>query len=99
VAELVRAGLDARDLHMHLGPSICGRCYEVGPDVYQQLTGQSATAARCVDLRAILARQAKEAGIAHISVSEHCTRCDNDRFFSHRAGDSGRMLGVLVAPR
>ena len=99
VAELVRAGLDARDLRVHLGPSICGRCYEVGPDVYHQLTGQSASAARCVDLRAILAHQAKNAGITHVSISEYCTRCDNDRFFSHRAGDAGRMLGVMVAPR
>lgn len=99
VAELVRAGLSARDLRVHLGPSICGRCYEVGPDVYQQLTGETANAARCVDLRAILARQAKEAGIAHVSVSEYCTRCNNDLFFSHRAGDAGRMLGVMVAPR
>lgn len=98
VDELVRAGLNVRDLRVHLGPSICGRCYEVGPDVYQQLTGQSASAATCVDLRAVLARQANEAGIAHISVSEYCTRCDNDRFFSHRAGDGGRMLAVIVAP-
>jgi hypothetical protein len=99
VAELVRAGHSARDLRVHLGPSICGRCYEVGPDVYTQLTGQSASAARCVDLRAILARQAREAGITHVSVSEFCTRCDNERFFSHRAGDAGRMLAVMVAPR
>jgi len=99
VGELVRAGLNARDLHVHLGPSICGRCYEVGPDVYQQLTGHAATAARCVDLRAILAAQAREAGIAHISISESCSRCNNDLFFSHRAGDAGRMLGVMVSPR
>ena len=25
------------------------------------------------------------------------TRCDNERFFSHRAGDAGRQLGVIVA--
>ena len=98
VAELVRAGLDARDLRVHLGPSICGRCYEVGPDVFAQLTGQTVSAARCVDLRAVLATQAREAGITHISVSDYCTRCDNDRFFSHRAGDGGRMLAVIVAP-
>jgi copper oxidase (laccase) domain-containing protein len=26
-----------------------------------------------------------------------CTRCDNDRLYSHRAGDAGRMVGALVA--
>jgi hypothetical protein len=96
VAELVRGGLDARDLHVHLGPSICGRCYEVGPDVYAQLTGRSMTAPACVDLRAILGAQAKSLGISHVSTSALCTRCHNDRFFSHRAGDPGRMLAVMA---
>ncbi|HEU4586437.1 MAG TPA: polyphenol oxidase family protein, partial [Gemmatimonadaceae bacterium] len=30
-------GLHPHDLHIHLGPSICGACYEVSPDVYAQL--------------------------------------------------------------
>jgi copper oxidase (laccase) domain-containing protein len=30
-------------------------------------------------------------------VSSSCTRCDNDTFFSHRAGDSGRQIAVIVA--
>ncbi|MEW5919026.1 MAG: laccase domain-containing protein [Gemmatimonadota bacterium] len=25
-----------------------------------------------------------------------CTRCDNDRFFSHRAGDAGRHIAVIA---
>jgi polyphenol oxidase len=35
--------------------------------------------------------------VRQISVSPLCTRCDNDRFYSHRAGDAGRQLGVIVA--
>lgn len=97
VAELRKTGLDARDLHVHLGPSICGRCYEVGPDVYAQLTGQRVSVPTRVDLRAILATQARELGVRNITIGEHCTRCNNDRFFSHRAGDLGRMLAVMVA--
>jgi hypothetical protein len=83
---------------VHLGPAICGRCYEVGPDVYAQITGKSTSSNTCVDLRAILALQARELGVANVTISERCTRCDNDRFFSHRAGDAGRMLAVAVAP-
>jgi hypothetical protein len=98
VAELRKAGLAAGDLHVHLGPAICGRCYEVGPDVYAQITGKSTSSNTCVDLRAILALQARELGVANVTISERCTRCDNDRFFSHRAGDAGRMLAVAVAP-
>jgi copper oxidase (laccase) domain-containing protein len=34
-----------------------------------------------------------------VSISDRCTRCDNDRFYSHRAGDAGRQLGVLLLDR
>jgi hypothetical protein len=37
-------------------------------------------------------------GVRRISQSEHCTRCDNALFYSHRAGDAGRQVGVLIAP-
>ena len=39
----------------------------------------------------------ESAGVKRISVSEYCTRCDNDRLFSHRAGDAGRQVGVVAA--
>lgn len=97
--ERMRAGgLQPADLRLHLGPAICGRCYVVGPDVFEQLTGWATTRARNVDLRALLAEQAKAAGVAKVTVSAYCTRCDNDRFYSHRAGDAGRQLSVLIAP-
>jgi copper oxidase (laccase) domain-containing protein len=51
-----------------------------------------------VDLRALIAEHAHALGVRQISVSPFCTRCDNDRFYSHRAGDVGRQLGVIVAP-
>ena len=52
-----------------------------------------------VDLRALLADRARSRGVTRVTVSAYCTRCDNDRLFSHRAGDSGRQLGVIVAAR
>jgi hypothetical protein len=90
-------GLRPSDLRVHLGPAICGKCYEVSPDVFAQLTGRKPDQPTPVDLRALLADRAREAGVRRISVSPHCTRCDNDRFYSHRAGDLGRQIGVLVA--
>jgi YfiH family protein len=93
---LGRAGLSPDELHVHLGPAICGRCYEVSADVRAQLTGEEVNRAGNVDLRAILLDQAREAGVRHVTVSPSCTRCDNDRFFSHRAGDTGRQLAVIV---
>ena len=89
-------GLAAGDLRVHCGPAICGECYEVSPDVYSQLTGRRPDCSRKVDLRALIADHARAAGVTHVSVSGLCTKCDNARFYSHRAGDAGRQLGVIV---
>ena len=97
----VRA-LDARErpaaeLRVLLGPAICGRCYEVSPDVYGHLTGRAVDRPTPVSLHAVLADQARAAGVRDVHATALCTRCDNDRFFSHRCGDAGRQLGVVLA--
>ena len=54
---VLRERLDshARDLHVHLGPAICGRCYEVGPEVHAALGLPAPRGPQPVDLRAVLA--------------------------------------------
>ena len=94
---LARRGYPARELHVHLGPAICGRCYEVSAEVYRQLTGEDPGRSSPVDLRAVIADHAHLAGIRHISISDSCTRCNNDRFFSHRSGDAGRQVSAMIA--
>jgi polyphenol oxidase len=94
---LARYGLAPDELAIHLGPAICGRCYEVSAEVREQLTGQPATRAGNVDLRSLIAEHATDVGVQKITVSSSCTRCDNERFFSHRAGDAGRQIAVIVA--
>jgi YfiH family protein len=94
---LVKRGIPASELRVHLGPAICGGCYEVSGDVYAALTGTNPGRPTGVDLRALIANHARHAGVTDISTSEWCTRCNNDRFFSHRAGDGGRQLGVMIA--
>jgi copper oxidase (laccase) domain-containing protein len=98
LSELRADGLAMRDTMVHLGPAICGRCYEVGPDVFTAVTGRTVTHPTLLDLREIIATHARHAG-AKVTISEWCTRCHNERFFSHRAGDSGRQLGVLAVVR
>lgn len=97
LAALTRAGLAVAEARIHLGPAICGRCYEVSADVYAQLTGRDPGKPTPVDLRAILADQAHAGGVRRITTSDLCTRCNNDRFYSYRAGDSGRQVGAIVA--
>lgn len=92
-----RIGIPPDELKVHLGPAICGRCYEVDADVRSQLTGQPSNRPGNVDIRSLIAEHAAESGVLDLSVSSECTKCDNDRFFSHRAGDTGRQLAVIVA--
>lgn len=94
---LTRRGIRVSELRVYTGPAICGKCYEVSPDVYGQLTGKSVDRPTTVDLRALIADHARSLGVGRITTSPSCTRCDNDRFYSHRAGDTGRQLGVMIA--
>jgi len=90
-------GLSLSELRVHLGPAICGRCYEVSPEVYAQLTGKVVERPTTVDLRGLLAGQACAAGVRAVTVSDDCSRCDTDRFFSHRGGDAGRQAAAIIA--
>lgn len=100
-AGIIEAGLDSLggdpgDLHAHLGPAICGDCYEVGPEVHEGLGLPTPERNMPVDLRAVQSRQLLAAGLApdRVTVSVHCTRC-GEGFFSHRGGSTGRQMGVL----
>lgn len=98
IAMLAQHGRPAGELLLHLGPAICGRCYEVSAEVYARLTGRTVDRPTPVDLRALIADHARAQGVRHISLSPLCTRCDNARLYSHRCGDAGRQLGVVQAP-
>lgn len=98
VAALAALGAAPEELHAHLGPSICGPCYEVGPEVLSAVTGKPAASKGRLDVRAVLAERAADAGVRSVSMSRWCTRCHGERLFSHRGGDTGRQLGVLLRP-
>ncbi|MGD2071752.1 MAG: polyphenol oxidase family protein, partial [Gemmatimonadota bacterium] len=85
------------DVAVHLGPAICGRCYEVGPEVHDALGLPVPETAAPVDLRAVVATRAVEAGVAaaRVTVSDACTRCGDSPFFSHRGGDVERQLAFV----
>lgn len=84
-----------------VGPSIGPCCYEVGPDVAAPAREKLGDVIRKVggrrhlDLWAgalvVLAR----AGVREVWPAALCTRCEPDRFFSHRAGARGRQ-GLLA---
>ena len=92
-------GTEPGDLWVHLGPAICGSCYEVGPEVHAAIHPERPppAAPEPIDVRAALAAQAETLGVRpdRISASEHCTRCGPGDFFSHRGGSTARQMGVL----
>lgn len=97
IKRLHARGLEPAELRMHLGPAICGDCYEVSPEVVLRLTGKTVNQPQPVDLRALIAGHARALGLTATTISGACTRHDNARFFSHRAGDAGRQVAVIVA--
>lgn len=100
IRQLGAAGCRPAELRIHTGPAICGRCYEVGAEVAAQLTGRASPGACRVDLRAILADQARALGVTEFSASDRCTGDHGvgRLFFSHRAGDRGRQVAALATP-
>lgn len=92
-----RAASRPEDLSVHLGPAICGKCYEVGAEVFEALGLEDPGHPAPLDLREALARRAVAVGVkaGNVSVSGHCTLCGGGRLFSHRGGDGGRQVGYL----
>ncbi len=85
-------------MRVHFGPAICGNCYEVGPEV-KRAVGLDEHDGSGLDLRELLGQKAVDLGVSAdgVTASSLCTRCDADRFHSHRAaGDkAGRMAAFL----
>lgn len=92
-----RLGVRPDGLHVHLGPSICRDCYEVGPEVFRALGESEPAGPRPLDLRRNLAARTVGAGVpvGAVTRSAHCTRCGDVPLFSHRGGDTGRQIGLV----
>jgi YfiH family protein len=95
------AGSNPAELFIHLGPAICGQCYEVGPEVHRALGLPEPDRPTPVDLRVVLGQRAVARGVSgfRITTSAFCTRCDHSPFFSHRAGHRERQVAVLAIRR
>ena len=97
----VMNSLGAERVQGILGPSICGKCYEVGADIYEEVSS-AFPAARAMtpegtlslDLPAALSRELSQIGVK-IARSPICT-VENSNFFSYRRdGVTGRQAGLI----
>lgn len=82
-----------------IGPSIGPCCYEVGEEVLDAFAGlgPGIAAGRMLDLREVARRLLAEAGVEAVEISELCTSCNPELFFSHRrdGGRTGRQAGLV----
>ena len=84
-----------------IGPSICGNCYEVSQEIYDEVTALHPAAASrtaqgtpALDLPAALRVLLESQSIAFIDESR-CT-CENDDLYSYRRdGVTGRQAGII----
>jgi copper oxidase (laccase) domain-containing protein len=101
-------GCEPGDLWAGIGPSIGPCCYEVGPEVVDQVKAstngrepiQWVNGNSHLDLWTAVQRQLEEAGVKQVEVAELCTACRTEDWFSHRAerGKTGRF-GVVMGLR
>jgi len=98
-------GCEQSDLHIVLGPSIGGCCYEINETIASECTtkGYGSALRRedkkvFLDVNTILLMQLKRLGIEKVEVIQECTSCHHDRYFSYRADKqhTGRIAGVII---
>jgi YfiH family protein len=93
VTEMKKLG--AKDITGVVGPHICGHCYEVGVDIFDEVTNAyPATFQKQnhLDLYAGLVSQLPEVKLSNTNI---CTK-EDPNYFSYRANkESGRQVGVI----
>ena len=101
-------GCKIENIRAAIGPNI-GQChFETDADVPQAVLeafGPEAAAfiqqrgeKYYIDLKQVNALCLRRCGVCHIEISENCTYCESDRFWSHRVtrGDRGSQGAVIV---
>ncbi len=93
-------GCRPENIRASIGPNIGACCFETDrdvPDTIIETFGQEAelfirkTGAKYhVDLKAVNAYALRRAGVENIEISEDCTMCAPDRFWSHRITGAAR---------
>lgn len=100
-------GSQKNHLHFILGPSIGGCCYEINETIAAEceIKGYADALSRrekkvFLDVNSILMEQLRNIGIQRdkIELTDHCTSCQNDEYFSYRADaqQTGRIAGVIL---
>lgn len=102
LARMTAAGAAAARMRAVVGPSVCGRCYEV-PDWMAREVDAAVPGTACrtragtagVDLRAGVRAQLAAAGVGQIADDPRCTLESPELYSYRRDGRTGRFAGVI----
>lgn len=100
---------NVKDIVIGIGPSIGICCFEVGKEVYSEFLSLDCLPERWfkiapdekyyIDMQSVIKNMFLKLGIleSNITVSNLCTKCNSDIFFSHRATDGkrGSMAAII----
>lgn len=111
VAAMVKHfGCEPKNIRCAIGPNIGQCCFQTDAEVPQAMTQALGKAAEkhirkdgekyYVNLKEINALFLRRAGVEHIHISDHCTRCMEGHYWSHRRTGSlrGSQGGIIVCP-
>ena len=101
-------GCDPKDIRAAIGPNIGFCCFEVGAEVPTAITETFGDGVEkyirpvnekyYVNLKEVNRYALVRAGVRHIEVSDACTACEHNRFWSHRVtrGQRGSQGAIIV---
>jgi hypothetical protein len=106
VAAMQRAGARPASIQTRVGPAICGRCYEVSPQVQAEVVrtvpeARSTTRAGTpgLDIRAGVLAQLEACGVGSVEMDQHCTAEHGALYSYRRDGVTGRFAGIVWLPQ
>lgn len=92
-------GCNVNNIKVIFGPSIQSCCYEVSDEllaIVKTSFGEKFCIGKNINLQGINIMLLEEVGIRHINVSNICTKCSNEAYFSFRKSPkTGRFAGVI----
>ncbi len=107
---LINCGSKPNNIRVAIGAGICKSCFDVNEDVFMKIfdgldlqKSKNAYEYNCetnkynVDLKEVNRVLLNEMSVLQVDVSDYCTSCNNDVFFSYRKenGNTARHSAVL----
>ena len=102
-------GCKAENIRAAIGPCISKCCFETGAEVFeavkdllgddaQMFADEKSDGKYMIDLKGVNAYLLKKAGVTDIEITDECTKCLCDKYWSHRAtnGNRGTQCSCIV---